>query len=173
MATTSEKIQAELQKCNYTLWEPNNIYDVQLNLCYLQCLSGTVQQLSSSVTEIATAITTIEDLITTNTDAPDVTISLKKNIQGGYVFNCSPDLTSKLHISYNPNSVFFKDYALPALAQQIATDTSSPLITDQKILLNHIEKSPRDIIMSTKQGLTDLVAAIQAKIDNLSEDDGD
>jgi prefoldin subunit 5 len=171
MATNYEQIQANLAKCNITLWEPDDLRSIQLSPCRMQCLENELAIVSAKITEAADAIQDIENVATQSGGADDVTFVNATLSDQNIVWDMSPTASGAIRFSVNQQSRFFTDYLIPnvsTLLVPITEDDGSGGTVDRNseaIRTDRIAalQKPENVIETTITALAAFISVVQAK----------
>ena len=123
MATNEELVQQDLQKCNITMWEPDDLSEVQLSACRLGCLSEELTALQQRLTDAANALDEIENIATADDGYPDVRFEITTTANNKIVWDMAPTLSGLIAFSINPNSKFFKSFLVPNVSTLLVPTT--------------------------------------------------
>jgi len=171
MATNYEQIQADLEKCNVTLWEPDPLADVQLSICRLTCMENEIDNIVSKVTEAANALSDIEDIATADSGIADVRFSVN-SVAGKYAWNMTPTISGIISFDYNPKSEFYTQYIIPnvsTLVVPIEEDdgTGTMVARDPKIIererIDKLKYSPTHTVETTITALAQFKTIVTSK----------
>jgi len=123
MATNYEQIQADLAASNYTLWEPLDISEVQLNLCRIKCLEEELGLIATELVVVGDALNDIENIATSDTDT-DVTFKISDITNQPYAWDLNPTTSGMIMFNINTYSPFFKNYLIPNVSELVVPTTT-------------------------------------------------
>ena len=115
MATNAEQIQTDLLLCNVTMWNPEDIEDVQLNIGALIQAELAVDIKIASITAAADALLDIEDIATGDTGISDVQFIREPSNNSPYAWSMIPRDNGTLSFFVNTTSSFYKNYIVPSV----------------------------------------------------------
>ena len=115
MATNAEQIQADLLLCNVTMWNPDEIENVQLSISALTEAEAKVDTKITSVTAAANALLDIEDIATGDTGIDDVQFIREPSNNSPYAWSMIPRDNGTLSFFLNVTSSFYKTYIVPSV----------------------------------------------------------
>ncbi len=115
MATNAEQIQADLLLCNVTMWNPDDIENVQLNIGALTQAETTVDLKITAITGAADALLDIEDIATLDSGIDDVQFIREPTNSSPYAWSMIPRDNGTLSFFMNTSSTFYKDYIVPSV----------------------------------------------------------
>ena len=113
MATNAEQIQTDLLLCNVTMWNPEDIEDVQLNIGALTQAELNVDVKIASITAAANALLDIEDIATLDSGINDVQFIREPSNNSPYAWSMIPRDNGTLSFFINVASIFYKTYIVP------------------------------------------------------------
>lgn len=115
MATNAEQIQTDLLLCNVTMWNPDDIEDIQLNIAALIQAEANVDLKIAAITAAANALLDIEDIATGDTGIDDVQFIREPSNNSPYAWSMIPRDNGTLSFFVNVTSAFYKTYIVPSV----------------------------------------------------------
>ena len=175
MATNAEQIQIDLLLCNVTMWNPDDIENVQLSIGALTQAEATVDLKITSITDAANALLDIEDSATLDSGIDDVQFIKEPSNSSPYAWSMIPRDNGTLSFFANTISAFYKDYIVPSVDVAdvpIQHDLGEGLVDKSDDVLRRereafLSASQSAVIDATIVGLGTLKALIAAKKANL------
>ena len=113
MATNAEQIQTDLLLCNVTMWNPEDIEDVQLNIGAITQAEASADIKIAAITAAANALLDIEDIATLDSGISDVQYIREPSNNSPYAWSMIPRDNGTLSFFLNVSSDFYKMYVVP------------------------------------------------------------